>query len=73
MLEINIDDDKRIVSVWLTKAEKADDNFRQSLKPFYQKYHNRKYKVAVYLSGEGDLLESTKALLLHNRYLKQAT
>ena len=68
-MEINVDDDKKLVSIWLTKSEKSDNNLRLSLKPLYQKYHRQKYKTAVYLSGEGSLLESTTALLLHNRCL----
>jgi len=67
-LEINVDDKNRLVSIWLTKAEKTDENTRNSLKPLYEKYHAEKYKVGVFLSGNGDLIDKTSSLLLHNRY-----
>lgn len=68
-MEINIRDCDKIVEIWLTNAEKCDTLLKESLKPIYAAYKSKKYTVAVFESGEGDLFESTRDLLLHNRML----
>jgi len=65
-MEINIRDDRKIVEVWLTNAEKNDHELREKLKPFYRNWAAKKYLVAVFLSGELDLMEGTCALLHSN-------
>lgn len=60
-------DDAKIVEVWLTKSENNDACIRESLKTLYQEYKEKKYMVAVFVSGNGDLVEGTKELLLHNK------
>lgn len=37
------------------------------MKPLYQQYEAKKYKVAVFLSGSRDLAEETAALLRYNK------
>lgn len=64
-MEMNIYDDKKYVSVWLTKAEAADAAFRDSLIPLYSKYKQKKYRVVVFESGTCDLPTLTKDLLKH--------
>ena len=66
-MEINVRDDRKIVEVWLTKEEKQDQAFRESLKPLYQQYREKKYFVAEFLSGDLDLWEETGALLRYNK------
>ena len=66
-MRITVNENSRIVGIWLTKAEKNDADLRESLKPLYKKYHNQKYTVAVFMSGEQDLYENTRDLLLYNR------
>ena len=66
-MEINVFDDKKLVEVWLTSAEKNDSALRGSLPPFYREFKDKGYLVAVFESGEGDLFGSTLSLLLHNR------
>ena len=68
-MEIYVKDSDKIVEVWLTNAEKNDKLLRQSLHPLYDKYTQQKYKIAVFESGHGDLLENTAGLLLHNKKL----
>ena len=36
-MEINIHEDKKVVDVWLTKAEKHDENVSAQLKQLYAK------------------------------------
>ena len=56
------------MELWLTREERDDLAFRESLKPMYQKYKEQKYLVAVFLSGEEDAaLDCTRDLLLYNR------
>lgn len=66
-IELEIDEKQKIAYYWLTKEEKANTSFRESLKPQYDEWHKKGYKVCVFLSGEGDLLEMTKDLLIHNK------
>lgn len=66
-MRMEIRDESKIVELWLTKEEKDDLAFRESLKPIYQKYKEQKYLVAVFLSGEEDLYQQTRDLLLYNR------
>ena len=66
-MEINVRDDKKIVDIWLTNEEQQDQAIRESLKPLYQQYKEKKYTVAVFLSGSRDLAEETSALLRHNK------
>lgn len=57
----------KIVELWLTREEKEDAAFRESLKPIYQQYKAQNYLVAVFLSGEADQYQQTRDLLLYNR------
>ena len=66
-MEMNVRDDKKLVEIWLTNAEKIDPVLREGLKEIYAKYKAKKYMVAVFESGKGDLHENTLALLRFNR------
>ena len=66
-LEIIVKDSSKIVEIWLSNSEKDNMAVHNSLKPVYAVYKAKKYKVAVFQSGNGDLLGNTKDLLLHNR------
>ena len=66
-MRMEISDESKIVELWLTGEEKDDLAFRESLKPIYQKYKEQKYLVAVFLSGEEELYQQTRDLLLYNR------
>ena len=64
---MEVREQSRIVELWLTREERDDPAFRESLKPIYQQYKDQKYLVAVFLSGEEDLYQQTRDLLLYNR------
>lgn len=66
-MEIDVNDQKKQVLIWLSKAESRDEALKKSLKPLYQKYKAMKYLVAVYHSGTEDLEELTRDLVLYNR------
>ena len=61
-----VHDDMKLVEIWLTKAESDDDVFRGKLEPIFAEYKKKKYRVVVFSSGKGDMLELTKDLLKHN-------
>lgn len=64
---MDIRDDKKIVEIWLTNAEKNDPGLWEQLKDVYAEYKAKKYMVAVFESGSADLYRSTRDLLLYNR------
>ena len=66
-LQMTINENSKIVELWLTRAEKADAAVQEALKPISQKYKEQKYLVAVFLSGEEELYPQTRDLLLYNR------
>ena len=66
-MRMEVKDDSKIVELWLTREEKEDAVFRESLKPLYQQYKAQNYLVAVFLSGEADLYQQTRDLLLYNQ------
>lgn len=66
-MKINVRDDKKIVDIWLTNAEKNDPALREGLNDIYKKYKEMKYLVAVFESGEKDLYQGTLDLLAYNK------
>ena len=64
---MEIREQNKIVELWLTREERNDSVFRELLKPIYQQYKDQNYLVAVFLSGEEDLYQQTRDLLLYNR------
>ena len=66
-MEINVRDDKKIVDIWLTNAEKKDPAVRESLKEKFERYKKENYLVAVFESGEKDLYQGTLDLLAYNK------
>ena len=66
-MEINVKDEKRMVEIWLSNAEKRDTVLRESLKDIYDKFKKKKYLVAVFESGEKDLYQGTLDLLAYNK------
>lgn len=66
-MEVHVRDDSKLVEIWLTNAERQDELLQEKLKPIYRQYKDKKYLVAVFLSGKADLYEKTQDLLLYNR------
>jgi hypothetical protein len=57
----------KLVEIWLTKQEQKDKAIREQLQQMYQDYKSRKYMVAQFHSGGGDLYAITRDLLIFNR------
>lgn len=66
-LEMNVRDDSKIVEVWLTREEAADQALQEQLKSCYQKYKALNYLVAAFYSGTKDLAQQTSDLLCYNK------
>ena len=66
-MEVRVHDDMKLVEIWLTRQEQADDAIREQLQRMYQDYKSRKYMVAQFHSGGGDLYTITRGLLIFNR------
>ena len=66
-MEICINDERKTVEVWLSNEEKNNPAARQRLKPLYAEYAEKKYTVAVFMSGSQDLYSLTSDLLCYNR------
>ena len=66
-MEINVNESKKLVEVWLTNAEKNDSALRENLPAMYREYKNKGYLVVVFESGSANLFDNTLSLLLHNR------
>lgn len=66
-MKTELNEAAKTVSYWITRAEREDPALLESLKPQFAEYKRRKYTVAVFFSGERDLLYQTTGLLLHNQ------
>ncbi len=62
-MEINVCEKKKVVEIWLANAEKDGTD----LSNLYARYSSRDYLVAVFESGEEDLVDLTAGLLIHNQ------
>lgn len=67
LIHIEVNDEKKIVSLWMTNAEKNDKEFRAGLQDIYTTYRAQKYMVAVFLSGTDNLYDNTLDLLRYNK------
>lgn len=66
-MKIEALDKEKMVCVWLSHADQENPAIQEQLKPLYQAYKQKKYLVSVFYSGQNDLEETTRELLLYNR------
>ena len=66
-LQIDVLDNQKIVAVWLTRAERDDESVMSRLRSLRSEYKAKKYTVAEYHSGSGDLHTSVLDLLTYNK------
>ena len=66
-MEINVNHTQKIVDIWLSREEKQNAGLQEKLEPVYEKFKTQKYLVAVFLSGERNLGDTTSELLCYNR------
>lgn len=66
-MTLEICEKTRIAYYWLTREE--DETTKELLKPEFKDWKNKGYKVCVFISGTGNLVDLTKELLIHNKEL----
>ena len=66
-MEVRVHEDMKLVEIWLTRQEQADNAIREQLQQMYQDYKSQKYMVAQFHSGGSDLYAFTRDLLIFNR------
>ena len=65
-MEIEVKDKEKRVNIWLTRAESQDQALLDSLKPLYKEYKAKKYLVAVFHSGNGNMIDPGSSALQQN-------
>lgn len=66
-MEIAVREEAHLYEIWLTRAEAADPELRERLRPLLRAWSAKRYLAVVYASGEGDLAQLTSDLLCYNR------
>ena len=66
-MEINPHQESKLVEVWLSHKDQASQEVQERLREVYRRCGEEKYTVAVFCSGQLDLVEETSALLRYNR------
>ena len=66
-MEIYVQENKRLVELWLTREEQQDQEIKRKLEGVYSEGKEQGWMVAVFLSGREELSELTSVLLRHNR------
>ena len=66
-MEVIKNEGKKLVEVWLSRAEASSSFIRNQLKPCFSNYKSEGYRVVVFESGQRDLFAATRDLLLENR------
>lgn len=51
-MKMSVDEEKKIVELWLTAAEQNDTALMESLKPLYEAWRERQYRPVVFRSGD---------------------
>lgn len=66
-MEIYVRDDEKLIEVWLTKQEREKPEIKEQMAEICRQGKEKRFLVAVFLSGQEELGELTSALLRHNR------
>lgn len=60
----------KIAAFWVSKAEAADTDFMNSLKPEFKAWKRKNYLPVVYEAGEENMEDNMYMLMKHNYDLK---
>lgn len=66
-MEVKVHREAKQVEVWLAHQEKDRPEIRQRLQELYRMGKEKRYLVAIFLSGEADLYGQTRDLLCENQ------
>lgn len=70
-MQIEVNEQFKFASVWLTNDEKNNADLLTSLQPIIEKCKEMKYQFVIFQSGTQNLLELTQGLLAHNKNLSK--
>ena len=65
-MTINFDKNQKTAEVWLNHDDQANKDVQDKLNDFIADCRVKKIFVCVFFSGNGDILENSKALLSYN-------
>lgn len=65
-IEVYVNDVGKRVEIWLSHSEQSDDEVTELVDEICGNYSERKYRAAVFISGECSLEECTEYLLCSN-------
>lgn len=66
-MRLHVNETSHFLEIWMNSREKNDPALRVSLAPVLSEYAAQKYLPVFFLSGDGDLQESTAELLRSRR------
>ncbi|MGN0580159.1 MAG: hypothetical protein ACI4JE_04730 [Ruminococcus sp.] len=65
-MRIIVRDDKLIAEIWLTNSEQQDKSVQSVISEKTAEYSDKKYRIAVFRSGNRNLYDCTDGLLHNN-------
>ena len=66
-MRIIVKDDKHIAEIWLTNSEQQNEEVQSVISEKTAEYSEKRYRIAVFRSGNRSLYDCTDGLL-HNNY-----
>ena len=66
-MEINRNDEKKIIEIWLTNQDQQDPEIQTTTNELIAYWYRQNYLPVIYRSGIEDLRENLLPLLKHNR------
>ena len=66
---VKINDDRKLVSIWLTGDDPEWSDFPEDVKQTSAHYRKKRYMVATFRTGSEDMYDNTYSLLKYNRRL----
>ena len=69
-MELSVNKAGKYACIWLTRADKTDALVMNQLQYFIDEFKQKKYRVAIFESGEQELVEKTKELLICNKVIQ---
>lgn len=70
IVRIDCDQDKKMVSVWLSREERKNDDIKNQLCVLRSVAKESRYLIAEFISGDEDLFCNTAELLKRNKNLQ---
>jgi len=66
VLRIDINDKNKVVALWFTNQENPQENLPQNIEKEIEEYKQKKYRICMYQSGNGDVKINLLNLILNN-------